>query len=96
MKLAIVIGIAIIAVAAWSTRGTPTASPAPSPAAAGTPARLTPEQFAAEVRKNTPVRLQLASQYPDVYRDLALQTKEGLHKCLVTKVVDGVLKAVCR
>ena len=96
MKLAFVIGIALVAVLAWTSRSASTSAPAHGAAARAAPARLTPEQFDAEVRKNTPVRLQLAKQYPDVYRDLALQTKQRLHRCIVTKVVDGVLKAVCR
>lgn len=73
------------------------AAPVASPATgAAQPVRLTPEQFAAEVRKNAPLREQLAKQYPNVYRDLAVQAKGELDRCVVTMVVDGVLKAVCR
>jgi hypothetical protein len=97
VKWFLVIGIAAIAVVAWSTRGTPTASSARSAAPLPGPARLTPEQFAAELRKNAPLREQLAKQFPDTYSSLAQQSKGGdLSKCIVTKVVDGVLKAVCR
>ena len=95
MKLALVIAIAAIAVIGWSTRGTPTASPARNPAAPAGPVRLSPEQFAVEVRNNAPLRAQLAQQYPDVYRDLGKQVKGNIDKCVVTKVFDGVLKAVC-
>jgi hypothetical protein len=97
VKWFLVIGIAVVAVIAWSTRGTPTASSVRSASALTGPARLTPEQFAAEVRKNAPLREQLAKQFPDAYSSLSQQSKQGnLSKCIVTKVADGVLKAVCR
>ena len=100
MKGLLILGVALVAVVAWAMRSP--SPPAPAAPVAGPesgaaqPVRLTPEQFAAEVRRNAPLREQLAKQYPNVYRDLAVQAKGDLGKCLVTKVLDGVLKAVCR
>lgn len=100
MKGLLILGVAIVAVAAWAMRGPPTpapAAPAASPASGPVqPVRLTPEQFAAEVRKNAPLREQLAKQFPDSYRSLAQQSKVDLSKCIVTTVVEGMLKALCR
>ena len=97
MKGLLILGVALIAVAAWATRN-PAArvSAAPAAGAPSAPVRLTPEQFAAELRENAPLREHLAKQYPDTYSSLAQQSKVDLGKCIVTKVVDGVLKAVCR
>ena len=51
--------------------------------------------YAQQVRDNAPVRTKLRQKYPDVYRDLAGQTRRDLNGCVVTEVVPGVLRATC-
>lgn len=95
MKLTLFFIIGTLCGAAWVMHGTKGPSTAASPAAGAVPLRLSPEQQLEAVRKNDPLRAKLAKQYPDSYRELERQAKRDLRNCVVTQVVDNVLKANC-
>lgn len=77
-------------------------TPGSSPAASGirpvssAETRLDRTQYAEAVRANAPLREQLSTQYPAAYRDLQAMTSRDLKGCLVTRLADGILKAVCQ
>ena len=73
-------------------------APAPVPVQAklASMQRVSDEEFARQLQENVPTRVKLAKQYPDSYQRLGAQVKKDLRSCIVTEVVPGVLKAVCR
>ena len=99
MKLFTAFMFVLICLGAWSLHGVPGASPAPpkaaAPAAPGA-LRMNPEMYADALRGNAPLRIKLAKQYPDSYARLEQQTKRDLSSCLVSQVIEGMLKAVCQ
>ena len=102
MKLFAAFAFVLVCLAAWSIHGVPGNSPAPpkaTPAAAkGAPGplRMNPEMYADAVLRNAPLRIKLKKQYPESYAALEQQTKRDLSGCLVSQVIEGVLKAVCQ
>jgi hypothetical protein len=98
VKLILFFVIGTICGAAWMLHGvpgSPKASPAAAPAAA-IPVRMSKDQYAEALRKNASVRENLAKRYPDSYRQLEQQAKRDLKDCVVTQLIDGVLKAACQ
>ena len=57
---------------------------------------MNPEMYADAVLRNAPLRIKLKKQYPESYAALEQQTKRDLSGCLVSQVIEGVLKAVCQ
>lgn len=98
MKLILFFIIGTICGAAWMLHGVPGSSKASSAAvpAAAIPARMSKDQYAEALRTNAPLRENLAKRYPDSYRQLEQQAKRDLKGCVVTQLIDGVLKAACQ
>ena len=97
MKLALFFIIGTLCGAAWVVHGTkgPATTAPPALPAGAIPVRLTPEQQLEAVRKNDPMRAKLEKQYPESYRELERQARRDLRNCIVTQLVDNVLKANC-
>ena len=98
MKLTLFFIIGTICGAAWMLHGVPGSSKASSAAvpAAPMPVRMGKDQYAEALRKNAQVRETLAKRFPDSYRQLEQQAKRDLKDCVVTQLIDGVLKAACQ
>ncbi|HEY8067886.1 MAG TPA: hypothetical protein VIF38_03260 [Burkholderiales bacterium] len=82
----------VIAIAAWAMRAPPRATDAPSTLST----QALRADYARQVRDNAPLRVQLQKKYPDVYRDLASQTRRDLGGCVVTEMMPGILRANCQ
>jgi len=92
MVISIAFAAVVIAIAAWMMRGDPRMSEASASKPGAQSARA---EYAQQVRDNAPVRAQLQQKYPDVYRDLASQTRRDLGHCVVTEIMPGLLRATC-
>lgn len=99
MKLFAAFAFVLICLAAWSIHGVPGNAPTPpkaaAPAAQGA-LRMNPDMYADAVLRNAPLRIKLKKQYPESYAALEQQTRRDLSGCLVSQVIEGVLKAVCQ
>ena len=67
-----------------------------SSASTSQPSRSPRDQYAQMVSNNARMRGDLKAKYPEVWNDLAVQTRRDLGTCVVTEVVPGILKADCR
>jgi hypothetical protein len=83
----------VIAIAAWTMRDAPRMSEASASKAPNSQSARA--EYAQQLRDNAPVRVQLQQKYPDVYRDLASQTRRDLASCVVTEFMPGMLRATC-
>jgi hypothetical protein len=82
----------------WAVRDEAKApgSSAGSPQNAAKKAPPTREQYAQMVSDNARMRSDLKAKYPQVWNDLAMQSRRDIGTCVITEILPGVLKADCR
>ena len=94
MKKIAFFALLMAGIVGWAVRdeakapGSSAGSPQASPPTRG--------QYAQMVSDNAKLRGSLKEKYPQVWNDLAMQTRRDLGTCVITEVMPGVLKADCR
>lgn len=88
------LALLLAGIVSWAVRDDASTSHAPTQQ--GQRAQPTRAQYAQMVTDNASQRRKLKEKYPEVWRDLAAQTRRDIGTCVVTEVVPGMLKADCR